>query len=72
MTTPMQQLMDKLYALPQEKRDTTIQEILALLEDEAEWDRQFSESPDLLDSLADEALAEHRASRTKPLNFDGL
>lgn len=36
--------------------------------DEAHWDRQFNESPALLDRLAEEALAEHRAGRTKPLN----
>jgi hypothetical protein len=32
----------------------------------------FSRSPDLLSKLADEALAEHRAGKTKPLDPETL
>lgn len=37
-----------------------------------DWDRSFARSQDALARLADEALAEHRAGRTKPLDPDTL
>jgi len=41
-----------------------------LLEDiraEAEWDKSFADSQDELSSLADEAVADFRNGKTKPL-----
>jgi len=32
----------------------------------------FAESEDVLDKLADEALAEHKKSKTRPLNIERL
>jgi hypothetical protein len=42
------------------------------LEDERRWDRSFANSQDALARLADEALAEHHAGRTEPLDPDTL
>ncbi|HEY7781523.1 MAG TPA: hypothetical protein VIC85_15045 [Ktedonobacterales bacterium] len=42
------------------------------LASEQRWDQAFAESADALESLADEALAEHRAGRTVPLDPDTL
>lgn len=39
---------------------------------EKKWDSLFAESEDFLASLADEALNEHHAGKTKPLNLDAL
>ena len=39
---------------------------------EKKWDSLFAESEDFLADLADEALKEHRAGKTKPLDFDAL
>lgn len=39
---------------------------------EKKWDSLFAESEDFLASLADEALGEHKAGKTKPLNLDAL
>ncbi len=40
--------------------------------DEALWDRQFADSADVLQQMAEKALAEHRAGKTKPLEPDKL
>ena len=36
------------------------------------WDKLFAESEDILEKLAKEALEEHRAGKTKLLDFDKL
>ena len=43
-----------------------------MLADDDEWDIQFSNSLDVLDQLANEALTEHRAGKTLPLDPDQL
>lgn len=40
--------------------------------DEALWDQQFADSADVLQQMAEKALAEHRAGKTKPLEPDKL
>ena len=42
------------------------------LASEKRWDMAFANSQDLLSRLADEALAEHRAGKTKLLDPDKL
>jgi hypothetical protein len=39
---------------------------------ERRWDDLFARSPELLEKLADEALAEHRARLTEELDPDKL
>ena len=46
--------------------------ILEELQSEQHWAKLFAESSDLLSSLADEALAEHKAKKTKKLNPETL
>jgi hypothetical protein len=41
-----------------------------LADDEARWDKQFAESQELMDKLADEALAEHLAGLTEEFDPD--
>jgi hypothetical protein len=45
-----------------------IDEIIA----EKRWERAFSESEDVLEKLADEALAEHAQGKTRPLDINQL
>lgn len=72
----MTPLLEKAYSraarLPEPEQDAVAALILDALEDEAEWDRQFSCSQDALAALAAEALAEHRAGKTLPLDPDAL
>jgi hypothetical protein len=53
----------ELLELIEDLRDGTEEEIRA---DEEQWDRQFDASADWLDRMADEALAEHDAGKTRP------
>lgn len=42
-------------------------EIANLLTDELSWTTTFAKSQDFLSKLADEALAEHKSNKTKPI-----
>lgn len=72
----MVQLMEKALAeinkLPAEEQETFAAWILNELASERRWDAAFADSGDLLDQLADEALGEHRAGKTLPLDPDKL
>ena len=39
---------------------------------EKKWGDLFAESEELLATLADEAMEEHKSGKTKPLDFSGL
>ena len=42
------------------------------LEAEGKWEKAFAGSEDILDKLADKALAAHKQGETKPLNIKVL
>jgi len=52
--------------LPDDQQDSVAEAILQELADESRWTQSFATSQDLLGRMADDALAEHRAGRTKP------
>jgi len=58
--------------LPSEEQEAFARWMLAELAAERHWTQLFQESADALTTLADEALAEYRAKRTRPLNPDDL
>ena len=72
----MVQLMEKALAeinkLPAEDQASLAAWILEELASERRWNEAFAASQDLLAQMADEALAEHRAGKTLPLNIDEL
>ena len=47
--------------------DSEQNEIAILLSEELKWSKLFVKSQDLLSRMADEALAEFRSSKTKPV-----
>ena len=67
MTQLLQKAFERAAKLPQEEQDKFARFLLAELESERQWTELFSrsESEDLLEGLADEALAAHRAGRTR-------
>ncbi len=71
MTKMMQKALDEILKLPEGEQDAVAEWILESLSDRA-WEQTFSESEDLLAQLADNALKEHRAGKTVPLNADEL
>jgi hypothetical protein len=58
--------------LPETEQDAIAAFILEELEDEARWDRAFSQSQDMLVKLAAEALAEDQAGKTQELDPETL
>lgn len=74
MNQLLQEAFEKAAKLPEAEQDRFARFLLAELESEGQWAELFArpESEDLLECLADEALAEHRAGRTKPLNVEDL
>ena len=74
MNQLLQQAFEKAAELPQAEQDRFARFLLAELESEGRWAELFArpESEDLLERLADEAISEHRAGRTRPLSLDEL
>ena len=72
----MNTLLEKAFAeaqkLPPDEQEALAQWILDELMSERRWTEAFESSQDALAKLADEALSEHRAGRTRPLNLDEL
>ena len=74
MTELLQQAFDRASKLPEKQQDTLARLVLAELDSEQRWQELFSrpESEDLLERMADEALAAHRSGQTKPLSLKDL
>ncbi len=74
MTELLQQAFEQAAKLPQTQQDTFARFLLAELDAEQRWAELLNrpESEDLLEQLADEAVAAHRAGRTQPLDPEAL
>ena len=72
----MTQLLEQAFAaaarLPVEEQDALARALLSDLAAERTIDDRLAVAPDALARLADEALAEHRAGRTEPLDPERL
>jgi hypothetical protein len=68
MTDLLKKALDALSALPPERQNAMASLILAEIEDEKRWDEAIAASQDKLAALADEALAEHKAGKTRPMD----
>ena len=72
MTELLERALAQLAKLPEQDQDAIAALILEEIEDERRWDESFARSADVLERLADEALAEYRAGKTKLLDPDEL
>jgi len=68
----MQTALAEISKLPEAEQDALAAWILEELASEGRWNTAFAESADALAQLADDALSEHRAGRTQPLEPDAL
>ena len=70
MNQPLQDAFNRAAELPPEAQDRFARFLLAELEADRQWDQLFDqpESDELLSRLANEALADHRAGATTPLD----
>lgn len=72
MTKLLERAFKEAEKLSKEEQDKLARALLDELASERRWDELFTGSQDLLGQLADEALEEHRAGRTKELDPDKL
>lgn len=67
MTTLLEQAFAEATKLAPDEQDALATWLLEELQAERRWQHAFARSADTLAALADEALAEHHAGRTRPL-----
>lgn len=72
MTKALEDAFKEAQKLPEREQDQLAAAIRAEIEAERAWESQLAASGDALGALADEALAEHRSGRTRPLDPDEL
>lgn len=69
----LERAIEEAYKLPESDQEAVGAWLLAEIESERRWDELFSRPPsDTLKRMAEEALAEHRAGITIPLDPDQL
>lgn len=74
MTRLMQEAFERVAKLPQEEQNRFARFLLDALESDRRWSELFArpESEDLLERMADETLAAHRAGQTQPVTIEEL
>ena len=72
MTNKLREAFETAARLPVGEQDALAAAILEEIESDARWTASLAARPDVLERLADEALAEHKAGRTKPLVPDDI
>ena len=72
MTPSLEQAFAEVAKLPDEEQERFAAWILAELAAERRWEESFAASQDVLAQLADEALTDFRAGKTRPLDPDAL
>jgi hypothetical protein len=72
MTKLLQEAFDQASKLPEAEQDALGRILLEELAAERRWKNLFAGSQDLLEELADQALAEHDAGRTEKLDPEKL
>jgi len=72
MTTLLTKAFKTAENLPAVEQNALAKWLLDKLHSEAKWQKTFSESEDILEMLADEALEEKRKGKTTPLDHSRL
>jgi hypothetical protein len=67
MTALLEKALQQLEAQPPDTQDAIASQIIEALEDEA-WERSFATSHDVLQKMAQEAIAEDQSGEIRPLD----
>ena len=67
MTRLLKKAVSEIEKLPESEQDAVAALVLEELASEQRWTELFAKSQDKLAKLAEQALADHAAGRTKPL-----
>jgi hypothetical protein len=72
MTRLLERAFKEASKLPEIEQNALAKWVMEELEAEGKWEKAFAGSEDILDKLADKALAAHKQGETKPLNIKAL
>ena len=72
MTKLLEKAFEEASRLSEMDQDALAKWVLDELRSERAWERTFAESEDVLEKLADEAIAEKRKGKAIPLDLDRL
>ena len=72
MTKLLEKAFEEASKLSELEQNTLARLLIDEIIAEKKWEKAFAESEDLLENLADEALAEHAEGKTKPLDINQL
>ncbi len=72
MTKLLTEAFERASERPENLQDEFARQLLEELAGEARWDQTLVESGDAIDKMAEEALKEYRAGKTKEMGFDQL
>lgn len=70
MTELLERAFQLASQLPEDEQNAIAAQLIEEIEIEARWDASFARSHSFLEQMADEALREHRAGLTLPLDCD--
>jgi hypothetical protein len=68
MSSLLEKALEKVGALPPDEQDAIASQILASLADEEAWKKRFTEKPDIIRRMAQEAIDEDERGETLPLD----
>ena len=72
MTKLLERAFKEACRLPEVEQNALAKWVIEELEAKGKWEKAFAGSEDILDRLADEAIAAHNQGKTKPLNLKDL
>ena len=72
MTRLLAKALEEASRLPETLQDEIAERLLDDIHGEEQWDETLARSADALEKLADRALADFRAGRTRKMGFDEL
>jgi hypothetical protein len=72
MTRLLERAFKEASKLPEVEQNAFAKWVMEELEAQGKWEKAFAGSEDILDKLADEALAAHKQGKSKPLNIKAL
>ena len=72
MTQLLKKAFERASRLSEKEQNELARWLIFEIESERKWEKAYSESQDTLDKLADEALNEYSAGKTKPMDSNLL
>jgi hypothetical protein len=72
MTKLLERAFREASKLPEVEQNALAKWVIEELKSEDRWEKAFAGSEDILDRLANEALAAHKDGKTKPMDIEKL